>query len=244
MESINVSIDPAKIPAHIAVIMDGNGRWAQKQGAERLFGHRNAITAVRDTAEGCAELGVKFLTLYAFSTENWGRPKQEVDGLMELLVHTISSEIGTLNKNKIKLATIGDTAGLPLSCQAELQAAIDETSVHEHMTLTLALNYSGRWDILNTVKKLLAQNAEAPINLDSFSEESFGKALQTSFMPNPELLIRTSGEYRISNFMLWEMAYTEIHITEILWPDFNKVALHDAIADYQRRERRFGKVLP
>jgi len=147
MESINVSIDPAKIPAHIAVIMDGNGRWAQKQGAERLFGHRNAITAVRDTAEGCAELGVKFLTLYAFSTENWGRPKQEVDGLMELLVHTISSEIGTLNKNKIKLATIGDTAGLPLSCQAELQAAIDETSVHEHMTLTLALNYSGRWDI-------------------------------------------------------------------------------------------------
>lgn len=242
MEPENASLNPLNIPQHIAVIMDGNGRWAQKQGAERLFGHRNAITAVRDTAEGCAELGVKFLTLYAFSTENWGRPKQEVDGLMELLVHTISSEIGTLNKNNIRLATIGYTEGLPTTCQAELQAAIEETSVNTGMTLTLALNYSGRWDILATTQKLMQLATKGEINASDLTEEAFTNHLQTAFMPHPELLIRTSGEYRISNFMLWEMAYTEIHITDVLWPDFNKVALHEAITDYQRRDRRFGKV--
>jgi undecaprenyl diphosphate synthase len=242
MEPANASLNPENIPQHIAVIMDGNGRWAQKQGAERLFGHRNAITAVRDTAEGCAELGVKFLTLYAFSTENWGRPKQELDGLMELLVHTISAEIGTLNKNNIRLATIGNTAGLPGTCQAELQAAIAETSVNTGMTLTLALNYSGRWDILTTTQKLMQLATKGEIQASDLTEEVFSQHLQTSFMPDPELLIRTSGEFRISNFLLWEMAYTEIHITEVLWPDFNKVELYEAITDYQQRDRRFGKV--
>ncbi len=242
MEPANASLNPENIPQHIAVIMDGNGRWAQKQGAERLFGHRNAITAVRDTAEGCAELGVKFLTLYAFSTENWGRPKQEVDGLMELLVHTISAEIGTLNKNNIRLATIGNTAGLPVTCQAELQAAIAETSVNTGMTLTLALNYSGRWDILTTTQKLMQLATKGEMQASDLTEEVFSQHLQTAFMPDPELLIRTSGEFRISNFLLWEMAYTEIHITEVLWPDFNKVELYEAIKDYQQRDRRFGKV--
>jgi undecaprenyl diphosphate synthase len=242
MEPANASLNKLNIPQHIAVIMDGNGRWAQKQGAERLFGHRNAITAVRDTAEGCAELEVQFLTLYAFSTENWGRPKQEVDGLMELLVHTISSEIGTLNKNNIRLATIGFTEGLPNTCQAELQAAIAETSINTGMTLTLALNYSGRWDIITTTQNLMQLATKGEIQASDLTEDEFSQHLQTTFMPHPELLIRTSGEFRISNFMLWEMAYTEIHITDVLWPDFNKVALYEAITDYQQRDRRFGKV--
>ena len=235
------NIDPHNLPQHIAVIMDGNGRWAKKKGAMRIFGHRNAIQAVRDAAEGCAELGVKFLTLYAFSTENWGRPKEEVEALMQLLVHTISSETKTLNKNSIKLATIGDTAGLPIDCQKELAEAIENTAANSRMTLTLALNYSGKWDITRATAKIAEEATKNP-GLE-VNEELINRHLSTAGMPDPELLIRTSGELRISNFMLWQMAYTEIFITEVLWPDFRKEDLHKGIIAYQQRERRFGKVV-
>lgn len=236
------NIDLHNLPQHIAVIMDGNGRWAKKKGAMRIFGHRNAIQAVRDTAEGCAELGVKYVTLYAFSTENWGRPKEEVEGLMQLLVHTIRSETETLNKNSIRLATIGHTAGLPKDCQNELAEAMEITAGNTRMTLILALNYSGKWDITQAVQKLAAETAKNPGLASSINETDISQYLSTAGIPDPELLIRTSGELRISNFMLWQMAYTEIFITEVLWPDFRKTDLHKAIVAYQQRERRFGKV--
>jgi len=235
LEELRNQIANTNIPAHIAVIMDGNGRWAQRQGVKRIFGHQNAIESVRDVTEGCAELGVGFLTLYAFSTENWGRPKYEVDGLMSLLVNTIENELPTLQKNDIKLATIGDTSKLPQNAQDKLRKAIEITSGNVGMTLILALNYSGKWDLVNAMNKLLGKGKECiePSDVDEH--------LSTVGIPDPDLLIRTSGEMRISNFLLWQMAYTELHFTEVLWPDFRKKDLHEAIISYQQRERRFGK---
>lgn len=241
MSSFKDHIDPNKLPQHIAVIMDGNGRWAKKKGAMRIFGHRNAIQAVRDVTEGSAELGIKYLTLYAFSTENWSRPKAEVDGLMELLVNTIKQEIGTLMDNKVKLACIGNRASLPKDCQENLQWAIDKTSQNTGMTLMLALSYSGRWEITQAVKSLAVAVKEGKIEPSAINEQLIENYLCTSGIPDPELLIRTSGEMRISNFLLWQIAYTELYITPTLWPDFRRENLYEAIWSYQQRERRFGK---
>jgi undecaprenyl diphosphate synthase len=221
--------------------MDGNGRWAKKKGALRIFGHRNAIQAVKDVTEGCAELGVEYLTLYAFSTENWGRPKEEVDGLMELLVSTIKGEIKTLMDNQVKLITIGDTSHLPANCQENLRWAINETKANKRLVLTLALSYSGRWEITEAVKQLAKDVKNGKIEAESINEGVFENYLQTSGIPDPALLIRTSGELRISNFLLWQIAYTELFITPTLWPDFRREHLYEAIWSYQQRERRFGK---
>ncbi|WP_254156709.1 isoprenyl transferase [Chryseosolibacter indicus] len=221
--------------------MDGNGRWAKKKGALRIFGHRNAIQAVRDVTEGCAELGVKYLTLYAFSTENWNRPKEEVDGLMELLVNTIKEEIKTLSDNQVRLKTIGATSHLPEACQKNLAWAIDQTKNNTGLTLILALSYSGRWEILQAVKALVSEVQSGKIDASAINDKTLENFLQTSGIPDPELLIRTSGELRISNFLLWQIAYTELFITPTLWPDFRKEHLYEAICSYQQRERRFGK---
>ena len=235
LEELLNCIEPTKIPEHVAVIMDGNGRWAQKKGVRRLFGHQNAIEAVRNVTEGCAEIGVKYLTLFAFSTENWGRPKLEVDGLMSLLVGTIKDELHTLQDNQIRLSSIGDASALPTKAQKSLEQAKEATRSNGRMELILALNYSGRWDLEQAFNKLLeATNSK----IDS---SDIDKYLSTSGIPDPELLIRTSGEMRISNFMLWQLAYTELHFTDVLWPDFRKKDLFEAIISYQRRERRFGK---
>ncbi len=228
-------IDSDNLPRHVAVIMDGNGRWAKKQGVKRILGHQNAIKAVREVTEGSAELGIEYLTLYAFSTENWERPKHEVDGLMTLLVKTIKDEIPTLVENNIKLSSIGNRNDLPTNARKSLEDAILLTEEHTGMELILALNYSGRWDIVNAVENMV-KAGETEIGADKIS-----RYLSTANIPDPELLIRTSGEMRISNFLLWQMAYTELFFTEVLWPDFRKKDLHQAIASYQRRERRFGK---
>lgn len=235
-------IDPSNLPKHIAVIMDGNGRWAESKGAERVYGHKNAIEAVRAATEGCAELGVKFLTLYAFSTENWGRPKAEVDALMQLLVATIKGEMETLMKNNVRLASIGDTKSLPAACQQELKEAIELTRKNTGLTLILALNYSGRWEILEAVKKLAGMAVSNHIDIDEINQEAFAAQLSTKDVPDPELLIRTSGEMRVSNFLLWQIAYTELYVTNVLWPDFRREHLYEAILAYQQRERRFGKI--
>jgi len=235
-------IDIQQLPKHIAIIMDGNGRWAKKQGAARVFGHKSGVKAVRDVTEGCAELGVKYLTLYAFSTENWSRPKYEINALMQLLVSTIRSEIKTLMKNNIKLETIGDVKSLPKKCQRELEEAKEITSDNKQMTLILALSYSGRWDIVSAARQLASDAVKGKISLDEIDEENFANYLSTSGVPDPELLIRTSGEQRISNFLLWQMAYTEFFITDVLWPDYRKNNLYEAIVSYQNRERRFGKI--
>ena len=235
-------IDKSNLPKHIAVIMDGNGRWAKKQGARRIFGHQNAIKAVRDISEGSAEIGIKYLTLYAFSTENWKRPKAEIKGLMELLVATIRKETETLIKNNIILKAIGDIGSLPPKCRRELSEAIDITSNNSGLILILALSYSGRWDIVEGVKSLLKDVKNKLISEEDINQELFSRYLSTSNIPDPELLIRTSGEMRISNFLLWQMAYTELYITELLWPDFRKEHLIEAIISYQKRERRFGKI--
>lgn len=243
MASFKENIDLSNLPRHIAVIMDGNGRWARKQGAARIFGHRNAIQAVKEVTEGCGELGVKYLTLYAFSTENWGRPKEEVDGLMELLVNTIKKEIGTLHENRVRLRTIGDVSHLPANCQNNLKQAIEDTKNNDGLTLQLALSYSGRWEIIEAAKKLAEEASKGVIKPEEIDEHYFSEHLATAGVPDPELLIRTSGELRISNFLLWQIAYSEIYITPTLWPDFRKEDLYEAICAYQKRERRFGKVL-
>jgi len=242
MELSKDKIDRNKLPNHIAVIMDGNGRWAKRQGAKRIFGHQNAIKAVREISEGSAELGIKYLTLYAFSTENWNRPKAEIRGLMELLVATIRNETETLIKNNIKLKAIGDLDSLPDKCQNELAEAIDITKSNSGLTLILALSYSGRWDIVQGIKRLLKDVKKDLISEKDITQQLFSHYLSTSNIPDPELLIRTSGEMRISNFLLWQMAYTELYITELLWPDFRKEHLIEAIISYQKRERRFGKI--
>ncbi len=239
--SIPNTIDTNNIPKHIAVIMDGNGRWAKQNGKARVFGHINGVKSVRSVAEGAAEIGVKYLTLYAFSTENWNRPKAEVTALMQLLVSTIAKETRTLNKNNIRLDAIGDLESLPKKCQAELKLAKERTSKNDRMTLVLALSYSSRWEILNAIKSLLIDVKSNGFDPNELDEDSFKKYLCTKDIPDPELLIRTSGEYRISNFLLWQAAYSELYFSELLWPDFRKEHLWKAIEDYQKRERRFGK---
>ncbi len=223
--------------------MDGNGRWANKKGAARIFGHRNAIEAVRQVIEGAGEIGIKYLTLYAFSTENWGRPKEEVDALMELLVSTLKKEIDSLNKNKVKIKTIGDISQLPLACRENLEIAKEATKSNTGLTLLIALNYSGRWEILKAINELVSDMQTGKAMWRSVDEDLFSSYLDTKEIPDPSLLIRTSGEMRISNFLLWQIAYTELYITQKLWPDFRKDDLYEAICEYQKRERRFGKVL-
>ncbi|MEM9831920.1 MAG: isoprenyl transferase [Bacteroidota bacterium] len=235
-------IDLSNLPQHIAVIMDGNGRWAKKKGAERVFGHRNAIKAVREVTEGCAELGVGFLTLYAFSTENWGRPRLEIEALMQLLVTTISNEVETLMKNNVRLQSIGDVEKLPGNCRYKLQEAIELTQDNSGLTLILALNYSGRWEITEAVRRLTTRVQDGAINPEAIDQQMIARELTTHDIPDPELLIRTSGEMRISNFLLWQIAYTELYMTQILWPDFRREHLYEAIIAYQQRERRFGKI--
>jgi undecaprenyl diphosphate synthase len=235
------NINLQNLPKHIAVIMDGNGRWAKQQGNARIFGHENGVTSVRDIAEGCAEIGIEYCTLYAFSTENWNRPKDEVDALMMLLVSTLKSELETLNKNNIRLKAIGNLNSLPKSCYDELMETIDKTKNNSRLNLVLALSYSSYWEITEAVKNiaLLAKNGN--LEIENINPELIGQHLNTAGMPNPELMIRTSGEHRLSNYLLWQLAYAEFYFTEILWPDFRKVDLADAIVDYQTRERRFGK---
>ena len=241
--SFKDQIDLTNLPLHIAIIMDGNGRWAKKKGAARIFGHRNAIQAITDVTEGCGELGVKYLTLYAFSTENWGRPKDEVDGLMELLVNTLKKEIRHLMESHVRLKTIGDISHLPKVCQRNLEEAIETTKNNTGLTVLIALNYSGRSEILRAVRKLSNDVRRGQLHPEDIDECMFSGALETAGVPDPELLIRTSGELRVSNFLLWQIAYTELYITKTLWPDFRKEDLYEAIYSYQHRERRFGKVL-
>lgn len=238
---MNTEINKNNIPQHIAVIMDGNGRWAKQQAKERIFGHQNAITAVRDTVETAAELGVKYLTLYAFSTENWNRPQAEVDGLMQLLVKCIHEETPTLQKNNIRLQTIGNTQSLPTDTYNELMKSIDDTGKNTGTTLILALSYSSRWEIKEALKKVVSDAKNGKIAEDEITETTLQNYLNTKNYPDPDLLIRTGGEHRISNFLLWQIAYTELYFTQKLWPDFRKTDLVEAIADYQGRQRRFGK---
>jgi undecaprenyl diphosphate synthase len=235
-------IDRDKLPRHIAVIMDGNGRWAKRQGHNRVFGHKHGVTAVRETVEASAELGIQYLTLYAFSTENWSRPKMEVDALMELLVRTIKSEVKTLMKNDIRLAVIGKTDMLPERSRNRLAEAIEETKDNKRMTLVLALSYSSKWEITEAIRQIAEDAKVGRIDPASINEHTLSDHLSTKGMPDPELMIRTSGEQRISNFLLWQLAYSELYFTETLWPDFRKEHLFEAIVDYQQRERRFGKI--
>ena len=229
------------LPSHVAIIMDGNGRWAKEKGKLRVFGHQNGVKAVRDTVEAAAELGVQNLTLYAFSTENWNRPKLEVSALMELLVATISKETKTLMENNIRLNAIGDLSQLPKNCYNELQVAMEKTKGNSRMTLHLALSYSARWEITNAVKLIADKVKQETLSIVDINEETINAHLTTKDFPDPELLIRTSGEHRISNFLLWQIAYAELYFTDKLWPDFRREDLYEAIVDFQNRERRFGK---
>jgi undecaprenyl diphosphate synthase len=238
---MNEVIDRGNIPRHIAIIMDGNGRWAQKKGAMRIFGHRNAIAAVRDAIEGSAELGVEYITLYAFSTENWSRPKEEINALMEILVQAITDEVPTMMKNNIRLETIGDTGSLPDTCRKHLEMGKEKTKANTGMTVVLALSYSGRWEISLAVQEIVKKVVSGEVAVEAIDQHLIGSHLNTANIPDPELLIRTSGEIRISNFMLWQLAYTELYFTDVLWPDFRKKDLHEAILAFQKRERRFGK---
>lgn len=239
--AVNSQLDMGRIPKHIAVIMDGNGRWAKKKGKFRVFGHQHGVQAVREVAEGCAELGVEYLTLYAFSTENWNRPKIEVNALMTLLVKTIKKETETLMKNDIRLTTIGQIDSLPSDCREELRQAIETTRNNKRMTLILALSYSAKWDIVNSVRHIAKQYKAGEIELEDINEQLISGSLSTKAIPDPDLMIRTSGEHRLSNYLLWELAYSEFYFTDVLWPDFRKENLHEAIKVYQQRERRFGK---
>lgn len=234
-------IDPQKLPVHVAVIMDGNGRWAIQRGHDRVFGHQHGVEAVRQTAEAAAELGVKYLTLYAFSTENWNRPKEEVDALMQLLVMTIHGEIKTLNDNNIRLRAIGDLKSMSPDVLAQLNDAIEKTSGNTRMDLILALSYSGRWEITEAIKGITGLVKEGKLQPQDIDEQTISKFMNAPDIPDPELLIRTSGEYRISNYYLWQLAYSELYFTNILWPDFRKNDLYEAILDFQKRERRFGQ---
>jgi undecaprenyl diphosphate synthase len=239
--SFKEQLDLENLPNHIAIIMDGNGRWAKQQGKPRTFGHKHGVTSVREAAEAAAEIGVKYLTLYAFSTENWNRPKFEVDALMHLLLQTINRETRTLNKNNIRLNAIGNLSSLPESTQRQLVQTMKETSGNERMTLTLALSYSSRWEMLEAVKSMARDYAENRIALDDITADTFSSRLPSYPLPEPELLIRTSGEYRVSNFLLWQIAYSELYFCEKFWPEFRKEDLYEAIYNYQHRERRFGK---
>lgn len=239
--SLKEKIDKSRLPAHIAVIMDGNGRWAKARGKNRIFGHTNGVKAVRETAEGCAELGVKYLTVYAFSSENWNRPQTEVSALMTLLLKTINGELKTLLKNDIRLNAIGDLDSLPKTVAKQLRDTIEKTAHCKRMELILALSYSGKNEIVRAVKQIGLQLKDGSINMHDINEELISKNLYTAGIPDPELLIRTSGEKRVSNFLLWQLAYAEFYFTETFWPEFNKEELYKAIIDFQNRERRFGK---
>jgi len=230
------------IPNHIAIIMDGNGRWAKDKGNIRLFGHKEGVESVRDITESCAQLGVNHLTLYAFSTENWNRPSDEVNGLMKLLVNSLKKEADRLHDNNIKLTSIGQIARLPNSCQNQLQEVIELTKDNDRLELCLALSYSGRWDITEAVKKVAQDVADGKVSPDEVSDELIGSYLSTADIPDPDLIIRTSGEYRISNFLLWQLAYSELYITKTYWPDFRRKELYQAIFSYQERDRRYGNV--
>jgi len=241
MDFLTSQIQPDRLPQHIAIIMDGNGRWAKSSGKNRIFGHKNGVEAVRKVTEMCAKLGIPYLTLYAFSTENWNRPGLEVKALMQLLVQAIQKETATLQKNNIRLNAIGDLNQLPNSTRKSLEKAIDATAGNTRMTLTLALSYSSRWEITEAVKSILTEYQNNPFPIDSVNDVFINKFLATASMPDPDLLIRTSGEYRISNFLLWQLAYSELYFSSKLWPEFEEKDLIEAILDYQKRERRFGK---
>lgn len=241
MPSLLEKIDKGSLPRHIAIIMDGNGRWAKEKGEDRLFGHYHGVESVRNIVEGCAELGVEYLTLYAFSTENWDRPEYEVEGLMELLVSTIHKEVDSLNKNNIRLHVIGDMSMLPEYAKNELEEALEFTKQNTGLNLIMALSYSGRWELLNAVKNIANEVKLGRQKVEEIDQDVLQKFLCTSGFPDPELMIRTSGEFRISNFLLYQLAYAELYFTNVRWPDFRKENLYEAIVDYQGRERRFGK---
>ncbi|MDR1584615.1 MAG: isoprenyl transferase [Prevotellaceae bacterium] len=234
-------IDKTRLPRHIAIIMDGNGRWAKERGYERIFGHQAGVESVRQTTEAAAEIGVEYLTLYAFSTENWERPQAEVDALMSLLVDSIQRETPTLNKNNIRLAAIGNLNRLPAGVREKLQACISETAKNTGLTLVLALSYSARWEIVNAVREICEEVERGDYLRDEIDDRLFAQRLTTRSIPDPDLMIRTSGELRISNFLLWQLAYAELYFTPVHWPDFRKDDLYRAIYEFQRRERRFGK---
>jgi len=241
-ESLIGKIDKDRLPKHIAIIMDGNGRWAEEKGQDRLYGHFHGVESVRNIVEGCAELGIEFLTLYAFSTENWDRPQKEVEGLMSLFVETIRKEVPILNKNNIRLHVIGDLSLLPKDAFAELHEALDMTSHNTGLNVILALSYSSRWELVNAVKQIGLDVEAGKIKAASINQEILEQYLATSEFPDPELMIRTSGEYRISNFLLYQLAYAELYFTNTRWPDFRKENLVEAIVDFQNRNRRFGKI--
>ena len=234
-------INKSHLPKHIAVIMDGNGRWAKERGFERIVGHQNGVISVRETTEAAAEIGIGYLTLYAFSTENWGRPKEEIDALMELLVDTIERETPTLNKNNVRLMAIGDLSRLPENAEKKLRNCLKETETNTGLHLVLALSYSSRWEITNAAKLIAQEVKNGNLTIDNITAETVSEHLTTRGIPDPDLLIRTSGELRISNFLLWQLAYTELYFTETHWPDFRKENFYRAIYEYQQRERRFGK---
>jgi undecaprenyl diphosphate synthase len=241
MSDLLQKINKDRLPQHIAIIMDGNGRWAKEQGEDRLFGHYQGVESVRNIVEGSAELGIGYLTLYAFSTENWDRPQYEVIGLMELLVTTIRNEIESLHKNNIKLHVIGDLSLLPAYAQKELNEALEITKENTGLQLIVALSYSGRWELLNAVKSIAWEVKHNNLNVEEIDQKTLQQYLCTSAFPDPELMIRTSGEYRISNFLLYQLAYAELYFTNVRWPEFRKANLYEALLDYQSRERRFGK---
>lgn len=230
------------LPKHIAIIMDGNGRWAKERGKSRTFGHREGVNSVRDIVKACGELKIKYLTLYTFSSENWLRPKEEVTTLMRLLVHALKKETKDLKKNNVRLNVIGDINSFPRIVQTELKESIEKLKDNTGLTLTLALSYSGRWDIIQAIKQIIKDIELKKINPEDISQETFSKYISTKNIPDPDLLIRTSGEFRISNFLLWQLAYTEIYISQLCWPEFRRQHLYEAIRNYQRRERRFGMV--
>jgi undecaprenyl diphosphate synthase len=242
MESLKGRIDLQKLPRHIAIIMDGNGRWAKEKGQDRLYGHFHGVESVRDIVEGCAEIGIEYLTLYAFSTENWDRPEYEVSGLMELLVETIRKETETLNKNNIRLHVIGDTTMLPAYAQKELNESLEITGKNKGLNLIMALSYSSRWELVQAVRGIAKEVKEGNLQPEAITQDTFQQYLCTKAFPDPELMVRTSGEYRISNFLLYQLAYAELYFTNVRWPDFRKENLYEAILDFQKRERRFGKI--
>jgi len=241
MADLLEQLDKSRLPRHIAIIMDGNGRWAREQGQDRLFGHYHGVESVRDIVEGCAELGIEYLTLYAFSTENWDRPQYEVVGLMELLVKTIRGEVESLNKNNIRLHVIGDMNMLPDYARNELKEALEFTAQNTGLNLVMALSYSSRWELTEAVKNLALDVKAGKLDPSTITQDTLQQYLSTKDFPDPELMIRTSGEYRISNFLLYQLAYAELYFTSVRWPDFRKENLYEAILDFQARERRFGK---
>lgn len=242
MSSLSELLNKERLPRHIAIIMDGNGRWAKEKGEDRLYGHYQGVESVRDIVEGAAELGIKYLTLYAFSTENWDRPADEVSGLMELLVTTIRKEVSTLNKNNIRLHVIGDLNMLPEHARNELQEGLEMTAANTGLNLVMALSYSGRWELLEAVRNIAKDVKSGELDPAEIDEQTLQNNLSTHAFPDPELMIRTSGEYRISNFLLYQLAYAELYFTDVCWPDFRKKNLVEALLDYQQRERRFGKI--